>query len=105
MIMIVSFIGLGVMGYFMVGYLVVVGFDVRVWNCSVEKVQQWVKEYFGKVCLIIVEVVQGVEFVMICVGVDKDFVEVFEGEIGIIQNVFKGVIFVDYIMVFVGIVE
>lgn len=28
----VSFLGLGVMGYFMVGYLVFVGFDVIVFN-------------------------------------------------------------------------
>ena len=101
----VSFIGLGVMGYPMAGHLAAAGLDVRVWNRSAEKAQQWAKEHSGKACSTIAEAVQGAEFVMTCVGADKDLVEVFEGETGIIQNAPKGAILVDHTTASAGIAE
>jgi len=101
----VSFIGLGVMGYPMAGHLAAAGLDVRVWNRSSAKAQQWAQQYPGKACATIAEAVQGAEFVMTCVGADKDLVEVFEGDAGVIQNAPKGAILVDHTTASAGIAE
>ena len=45
----VSFIGLGVMGYPMAGYISKAGHNVTVYNRTKAKAEKWVKEYKGKV--------------------------------------------------------
>ena len=42
-----SFIGLGVMGYPMAGHLQQQGFDVCVYNRTIEKAEKWVAEFGG----------------------------------------------------------
>ena len=42
-----AFIGLGVMGYPMAGHLQQAGYDVCVYNRTVAKADQWVKQYGG----------------------------------------------------------
>ena len=44
----VAFIGLGVMGYPMAGYISKAGHDVTVYNRTKAKAEKWVKEYKGK---------------------------------------------------------
>ena len=44
----VSFIGLGVMGYPMAGFISKAGHDVTVFNRTKAKAEKWVKEYKGK---------------------------------------------------------
>ncbi len=44
----VSFIGLGVMGFPMAGYISKAGHDVTVYNRTKTKADNWVKEYKGK---------------------------------------------------------
>ena len=44
----VAFIGLGVMGYPMAGYISKAGHDVTVYNRTKTKADKWVKEYKGK---------------------------------------------------------
>ena len=48
----VSFIGLGVMGYPMAGYISKAGHDVIVYNRTKAKAEKWVKEYKGKLRLL-----------------------------------------------------
>lgn len=91
-----TFIGLGVMGYPMAGHLANAGISVRVWNRSHGKAEQWAKDYPGKACASIAEAVKGADFVMTCVGADKDLVEVYEGDSGIIANAPEGAILIDH---------
>ena len=44
----VSFIGLGVMGYPMAGFISKGGHDVTVYNRTKAKAEKWVSEYKGK---------------------------------------------------------
>lgn len=92
------------MGYFMVGYLKVVGYDVIVYNCIVVKVEKWVVEYGGIMVVILVEVVCGVDMVLVCVGNDDDFWFVCIGEDGVFGVMGVGIIFVDYMMVLVKVI-
>ncbi|KEF32554.1 2-hydroxy-3-oxopropionate reductase [Marinobacter nitratireducens] len=91
-----TFIGLGVMGYPMAGHLANAGISVRVWNRSQGKAEQWAKDYPGKACASIAEAVKGADFVMTCVGADKDLVEVYEDDSGIIANAPEGAILIDH---------
>ena len=45
----VSFIGLGVMGYPMAGYISKAGHNVTVYNRTKAKAEKWAKEYKGNV--------------------------------------------------------
>jgi len=45
----VSFIGLGVMGYPMAGYISKAGHNVTVYNRTKSKAEKWIKEYKGKI--------------------------------------------------------
>ena len=45
----VAFIGLGVMGYPMAGYISKAGHNVTVYNRTKSKAEKWVKDYKGKV--------------------------------------------------------
>jgi 3-hydroxyisobutyrate dehydrogenase len=92
----VSFIGLGVMGYPMAGHLAAAGYDVRVWNRTNSKSQQWAKDYNGKVCASIAEAVQGSDIVLTCVGNDDDLLAVYEGDAGILANATQGTLLIDH---------
>lgn len=100
-----TFIGLGVMGYPMAGHLARAGLNVRVWNRTTAKAEQWTSEYQGTACKTIAEAVEGADFVMTCVGADKDLIEVFEGEDGIIANAPEGAILIDHTTASAGIAE
>lgn len=100
-----TFIGLGVMGYPMAGHLARAGLNVRVWNRTAARAGQWASEYQGTACKTIAEAVQGADFVMTCVGADKDLIEVFEGEDGIIANAPEGAILIDHTTASAGVAE
>ncbi|MBW0146036.1 NAD(P)-dependent oxidoreductase [Marinobacter sp. CAU 1620] len=100
-----TFIGLGVMGYPMAGHLANAGINVRVWNRTHAKAEQWAKDYPGEACKSIAEAVKDADFVMTCVGADKDLIEVFEGDEGIISNAPEGAILVDHTTASAGIAE
>lgn len=100
-----TFIGLGVMGYPMAGHLANAGLTVRVWNRSAEKSLQWAKEYPGTACQTIEDAVKGADFVMTCVGADKDLVAVYEGSDGILTHAQRGAILVDHTTASAGVAE
>ncbi|KAA1173900.1 NAD(P)-dependent oxidoreductase [Marinobacter salinexigens] len=100
-----TFIGLGVMGYPMAGHLARAGLTVKVWNRTHAKAEQWAKEYSGTACETIADAVQGADFVMTCVGADKDLIEVYEGDSGIITNAPEGAILIDHTTASAGVAE
>jgi len=90
------FIGLGVMGYPMAGHLARAGIRVRVWNRTRSKSQQWARDYEGKACDSIAEAVSDADFVMTCVGADKDLKAVYESPGGILANAPEGALLIDH---------
>ncbi|MBW3225206.1 NAD(P)-dependent oxidoreductase [Marinobacter adhaerens] len=100
-----AFIGLGVMGYPMAGHLAKAGLDVRVWNRTNAKAEQWASEYSGTSCTTIAEAVRGADIVLTCVGADTDLMAVYEGEKGILANASEGAVLVDHTTASAGIAE
>jgi len=98
----VAFIGLGVMGYPMAGYLKTKGgHDVTVYNRTGEKAQKWADEFGGKAASTPAAAAEGAEgaegadFVFCCVGNDDDLRSVTIGENGAFGSIKKGAIFID----------
>ena len=67
-----AFIGLGVMGYPMAGFLAKAGNEVTVYNRTTVKAEKWVEEYGGKLALTPAEASKDATFVFACVGNDND---------------------------------
>lgn len=92
----VSFIGLGVMGYPMAGYLAKAGHEVTVYNRTVAKAEQWVDEFGGSLAATPGDAADGAEFVFSCVGNDEDVREVLLGEQGALRRMQAGSVLVDH---------
>lgn len=93
----VCFIGLGVMGYPMAGYLKTKGgLDVTVYNRTTEKAAKWVAEYGGRHGFTPAEAAVGADVVFACVGNDDDLRSVTTGEGGAFATMADGAIFVDH---------
>ena len=92
----VAFIGLGVMGYPMAGYLQKNELEVNVFNRTLSKAKKWVSEYGGSLSTSPGEAVKNADAVLICVGRDEDLREVMEGPNGILDNSKKDVIIIDH---------
>jgi len=91
-----SFIGLGVMGYPMAGYLSKSGHDVVVYNRTTAKGTQWCAEFDGTSASTPAEAAQGADIVFVCVGNDDDVREVILGEHGAMHGMSAGSIIVDH---------
>ena len=92
----VSFIGLGVMGYPMAGYLAKNGHDVRVYNRTHAKAAAWVKEYGGSAHETPALCAESADVVFACVGNDDDLRSVTLGDSGAFSTMNKGAIFCDH---------
>ena len=92
----VSFIGLGVMGYPMAGYLQKNNFNITVYNRTISKAEKWSKEYGGKFANTPGEASINSDAVFICVGRDEDLRSVMDGPKGILENSKQNVIIVDH---------
>jgi len=92
----VAFIGLGVMGYPMAGYLAEAGHEVTVYNRTVSRAQSWKAEYGGTVAPSPRNAAEGAEFVFCCVGNDDDLRAVSLGEDGAFESMQSGSVFVDH---------
>ena len=66
----VAFIGLGVMGYPMAGYLSKAGYETKVYNRTKAKADKWAEEYQGVACETPREAAEGCDIVFTCVGND-----------------------------------
>ncbi len=99
----VAFIGLGVMGYPMAGYLTRQGYDVAVYNRTASKAAEWATEHGGRTAMSPGEASIDAEFVFCCVGNDDDVRDVMLGPSGIMENVSAGSIVVDHTTASAGI--
>jgi 3-hydroxyisobutyrate dehydrogenase-like beta-hydroxyacid dehydrogenase len=91
----VSFIGLGVMGYPMAGFISKGGHDVTVYNRTKAKADKWVSEYKGKAANTPAEAAKDSDFIFTCVGNDDDLREVTIGKDGLFHTAKKDCIYVD----------
>ena len=91
----VAFIGLGVMGYPMAGYISKAGHNVTVFNRTASKADKWLTEYNGLKADTPAKAVAGAEYIFTCVGNDNDLREVTFGETGIFKTIKKGAIYID----------
>ena len=92
----VAFIGLGVMGYPMAGYLAKAGHETRVFNRTTEKAARWVEQFGGASAPTPREAAAGVDIVFSCVGNDDDVREVLLGPDGVLAGIDAGGIVVDH---------
>jgi len=91
----VAFIGLGVMGYPMAGYISKAGHDVTVYNRTATKADKWVSEFKGTKADTPAKAADGADFVFTCVGNDDDLKEVTIGKNGLYTTIKKGSIYID----------
>ena len=91
----VAFIGLGVMGYPMAGYISKGGHNVTVFNRTKSKAEKWIGEYKGKMANTPAEAADGADFIFTCVGNDNDLKEVSLGQNGLFNTAKKGCVYID----------
>ena len=91
----VAFIGLGVMGYPMAGYISKAGHNVTVFNRTKSKAEKWIDEYKGKMAEPPAEAAKDAEYIFTCVGNDNDLREVSMGENGLYNTAKKGSVYID----------
>ncbi len=91
----VAFIGLGVMGYPMAGYISKGGHNVTVFNRTKSKAEKWIKEYKGKMAETPADAANDAEYIFTCVGNDNDLREVTFGEKGVFKTIKKGSVYID----------
>ena len=89
----IAFLGLGVMGYPMAGYLQQGGHETTVWNRTSHKAKNWVDEYSGHCADNIETAVHNADFVMMCVGNDDDAYAVANPALAVMKT---GSILVDH---------
>ena len=91
----VAFIGLGVMGYPMAGYISKAGHNVTVFNRTTAKADKWIKQYKGSKADSPAKAAENADFILTCVGNDNDLREVTTGENGIFKTIKKGSVYID----------
>jgi 3-hydroxyisobutyrate dehydrogenase-like beta-hydroxyacid dehydrogenase len=87
---------LGVMGFPMAGHLKAKGYDVTVYNRSAEKAKAWVEKHGGKSAPTPAAAAKDADFVMMCVGNDRDLLEVALGKDGALSGIKQGAVLVDH---------
>ncbi len=92
----IAFIGLGVMGYPMAGFLANAGHKVTVYNRTTSKAEQWEREYGGKIAMTPAEASKNAAFIFTCVGNDDDLRSVTTGDNGAFSSMNSGAMFIDH---------
>src|SRR5690606_14196455 len=85
-----AFIGLGVMGYPMAGFLQKAGYEVTVYNRTAAKAEKWIAQYGGAFGATPAKAAEGADFVMDCVGNDDELRSVVLGPDGAFAGTTKG---------------
>jgi 3-hydroxyisobutyrate dehydrogenase-like beta-hydroxyacid dehydrogenase len=91
----VAFIGLGVMGYPMAGYISKAGHDVTVYNRTKSKAEKWIKEFKGNLANTPKDAAKDCDFIFTCVGNDHDLREVTLGSNGLFHTAKKESVYID----------
>lgn len=92
----VAFIGLGVMGYPMAGYLAKAGHNVTVYNRTTAKAEKWVREFGGDLASTPALAAKNKDVIFACVGNDSDLRQVTIHKNGAFSAMAEGSIFVDH---------
>ena len=91
----VAFIGLGVMGYPMAGYISKGGHNVTVFNRTKSKAEKWINEYKGKMAETPADAAKDAEYIFTCVGNDDDLREVTFGDHGAFKTIKQNAVYID----------
>ena len=91
-----AFIGLGVMGYPMAGFLVKGGHDVVVYNRTASRARRWCEDFGGRHAGTPAKAAEGADIAFSCVGNDDDVRDVLLGEQGALGAMSPGSILVDH---------
>ena len=91
----VAFIGLGVMGYPMAGYISKAGHNVTVYNRTGSKADKWLTEYKGSKAETPAKAAEEADFIFTCVGNDNDLREVTFGDNGVFKTIKKSSVYID----------
>jgi len=91
-----AFVGLGVMGSPMAGYLARNGHEVTVYNRTASKAEAWCQQYGGQTAATPGEAARNAELVFSCVGNDDDVREVLLGPDGVLASIPGGSIVIDH---------
>jgi 3-hydroxyisobutyrate dehydrogenase-like beta-hydroxyacid dehydrogenase len=92
----VSFVGLGVMGYPMAGYLANAGHEVTVFNRMTAKADAWCEQYGGVSADSPSAAAENSAIVFACVGNDDDVRAVLLSDDGVLHGIGDGSIIVDH---------
>ena len=92
----IGFIGLGVMGYPMAGWLSKAGHSVTVYNRTGVVGQRWLTEFSGNIANTPGVAAKNADIVFICVGNDKDVLAVTMGSEGVFSTIKSGSILIDH---------
>ena len=92
----VAFLGLGVMGYPMAGWLSQRNYSVVVFNRSTEVSRRWLTEYRGKSAVTVAQAVADADIVFTCLGNDDDVRAVVAEAGGVLSAMKPGAILVDH---------
>ena len=92
----VAFVGLGVMGYPMAGFLAGAGYEITVYNRTKGKAETWQKVYGGAIADTPAGAAAGVDIVFCCVGDDPDVRAVILGDDGVLEGISDGAVVVDH---------
>ena len=92
----IAFVGLGVMGFPMAGYLKTAGHEVTVFNRTMAKAYEWREKYCGNCADTPAAAAKNAEIVFSCVGNDNDVRQVILEDNGILQGIPDGGIIVDH---------
>jgi 3-hydroxyisobutyrate dehydrogenase len=91
-----AFIGLGVMGFPMAGYLAAKGHDVAVYNRTRKRADAWVEKHGGRAAATPADAADGAELVFACVGNDDDLRAITVGEAGAFNGMARDAVFIDH---------
>jgi 3-hydroxyisobutyrate dehydrogenase-like beta-hydroxyacid dehydrogenase len=92
----ISFLGLGVMGYPIAGWLARAGHSVVVYNRTAAVTERWLKEYSGEAADSPSLAVSNAEIIFACLGNDNDVRDVLLAEQGALRHMHSGAILVDH---------
>lgn len=91
-----AFVGLGVMGYPMAGFLTKAGHDVVVYNRTESRADSWTQQFAGRRAATPAAAAQDSEIIFCCVGNDDDVRDVILGREGVLNGASPGAIIVDH---------
>ena len=92
----IAFIGLGVMGYPMAGWLSSKGHSITVYNRTGEVAERWISQHSGDLAQTPQQAAAAADIIFTCVGNDNDLSEVLMGEQGVMAGIKQGALLVDH---------